>query len=189
MPTLDPRLAGFTNSGRPSASRRRRGRRAVAPPLEVRQHLVGRLRQAARGKQRLHRGLVHAGGRGEHAGAHVGHGGQFQQALHRAVFAERSVQHREHDVEAEAGDDRAFRFALAVIAGRPALDGDQRVFARVRDQQRVAAGTWQARRLHALLFDHLRGREGRRGLVGEHPASILLDADRHRLVARRDRGA
>ena len=36
----------------------------------------------------------------ENAGSYIRQVGQFQQALHRAVFAERAVQHREHDIDA-----------------------------------------------------------------------------------------
>ena len=35
----------------------------------------------------------------EHARADVGHAGELEQALHRAVLAEGAVQHREHDVD------------------------------------------------------------------------------------------
>ena len=56
--------------------------------------------QAARGHEQLHVLLVHAGRAGEHPGPRVPGPRHLQQALDRAVLAERAVQHREDDVEA-----------------------------------------------------------------------------------------
>ena len=86
-------------------------------------------RQAAGGEHHLHRRLVHADGRRQHAGADVRHVRELEQALDRAVFAVRAVQHGKDDVEAEAGDDRA------VFA---AIDREERVAARLRDEMRFA---------------------------------------------------
>ena len=42
----------------------------------------------------------------------------------------------------------------------------------------------RARGLEPGLFDHFAGDHRGGGLVGERPASVLFDADRHRLVTR-----
>ena len=48
--------------------------------------------------QLLEHDLVHAQRRGQHAGADVGHVEALEQALDGPVLAERTVEHREHDV-------------------------------------------------------------------------------------------
>ena len=143
MPTLDPRLAGLTNTGYPSSrSTRARQPGAVACPFRPDQRDVGRDRQAVGGEQLLHHHLVHADGRPEHAGADVGHVGQLQQALHRAVLAVRAVQHRKDDVH-----DRR---SMAEV-GSTALEGDAcgSAAARRRRKSRLAAG---APRIHRPSF-------------------------------------
>ena len=92
--TLEPRFAGFTNSGSPSSSSRCCSAAASRP----REHPVLHLRQPGLGEQRLHDRLVHRGGRGRDAGAHVRHARELEQALHRPVLAVGAVQHREVDV-------------------------------------------------------------------------------------------
>ena len=100
MPTLDPRFAGFTNTGKPRRSTTRLQHRAlVALPVALQHDLVVADRQALGGEHELHRRLVHADRRREHAGADVRHVGQLEQPLHRAVLAVRAVQHGKHDVE------------------------------------------------------------------------------------------
>ena len=58
-----------------------------------------RLRQADRGEELLHDGLVHACGGAEDAGADVGDVGEFEEALDGAVFTEGAVKNGEDDVE------------------------------------------------------------------------------------------
>ena len=54
----------------------------------------------ARGKEEaLHRFFVHAGGRAENSGADVGESGQLEEALDGAIFAERTVQHGEDNIQ------------------------------------------------------------------------------------------
>ena len=65
----------------------------VTPDEQVRRH-----GQAGGGKERLHDGLVHAGGRPQHSRSDVGHVGEFQQPLHGAVLAISAVQQRKYDV-------------------------------------------------------------------------------------------
>jgi hypothetical protein len=93
-------------------------------------------------------------------------------ALHRAVFTVRTVQHREHDVEREP----------ATAFSRPAIDRHQRVAARVRvsalPRRRSTARSPTAR-------ESRRRRDERRRRRGQRPAAVLLDADRHRVVASR----
>ena len=54
-------------------------------------HGVATDRKPAGGKEQLHVLLVHPDGRGEHPRADVGDAGQLEQALQRAVLAERTV--------------------------------------------------------------------------------------------------
>ena len=49
--------------------------------------------------QPLHHLLIHGDRRRQHARADVGQIGQFEQALHRAVFAECAVEDRKDDVD------------------------------------------------------------------------------------------
>ena len=70
MPTLDPRLAGLTNTGKPRPALDRAGddaaaRRAQSPAQHDR--VVRHDRQAVRARRALHHRLVHAHRRGEHA--------------------------------------------------------------------------------------------------------------------------
>ena len=56
------------------------------------------LGEAVRAEHLLGLGLVHGEGRPEHARADIGDAGHLEQALHRAVLAEGTVQQREeHD--------------------------------------------------------------------------------------------
>ena len=103
-------------------------RALVALPVALQHHLVVADRQPARGEHQFHRRLVHADGRGEHAGADVGDVRELEQALHGAVLAVRPVQHREHDIEREARDDGPLRLVP--------IDGDERVAAGTRDHVR-----------------------------------------------------
>src|SRR5438874_1972098 len=56
-------------------------------------------RQAGIAQQPLRRILVHGGGRAEDARADERHAGKLRHALHRAVFTERTVQHRKDDID------------------------------------------------------------------------------------------
>ena len=93
IPTDEPSRAGFTNSGG--------FRRAQVERPAVAGHRVLHLRHPVRGQQVLEERLVHRQRGCRHARSHVGHVEQLQQPLHRAVLAERAVQHRERDVRAE----------------------------------------------------------------------------------------
>ena len=77
---------------------------------------VADLRQPGVGHQLLEHDLVHAQRRGQHAGADVGHVEALEQPLHGAVLAERSVQDREHDVDAVEPAPRLDRDGGAVAA-------------------------------------------------------------------------
>ena len=82
---------------------------------------------------------------------------------------------------AEPGERRR-RFGFA----RRAPTGDRR--ARACRRRAAAAGSTSRpprsrARVAAHLFDHLGRRRRRRRTIGEHPAAVLLDADRDRLVA------
>ena len=102
MPTLEPRFAGFTNTGNAKRPDTRRST-AARPSAHSRRDTDS---NAAVGRPRAPNrifidGLVHADRRRHHAGADVRHVGQLEQALDRPVFAVGSVQHRERDVEVQ----------------------------------------------------------------------------------------
>ncbi len=180
MPTLDPRLAGLTKTRQPEAVHQfTRDHLGFGQHATAQHHLVRTLREARRAEHALHQRLVHADRRGEHAAADIRHVGEFEQALHRAVLAVRPVQHREDHVEPDARDDRA-RFLVGAPV-RP-VDRQDGLLARPREQVHLASGA-QGLHLRACLLDDLRGRGGRRRLVGQRPAPVPVDADRHRLVA------
>ena len=66
--------------------------------------------------------LVHAEGRGGDAGAHVGHARELEQALHRPVLPERTVQDRQHDLDlAERPQDAVGRDRNGQRLGRVTL--------------------------------------------------------------------
>ena len=100
IPTEEPSRAGLTNTGRPSVRRSASTRLRAAANVSACTAAVAHLRQAGVGHQLLEHHLVHAQRGGEYAGADVGHVEALEQPLDGAVLAERSVQHREHDVDA-----------------------------------------------------------------------------------------
>ena len=119
MPTLDPRLAGLTNTGSPSGaicfstrlrSRSHSGRHEAVPVAD---------RQPASREQNLHDRLVHARRRGQHAGADIRNVREFEQALHGAVLAVRPMQDREHHVDAERVEHCRLAAAQAVAPPPP----------------------------------------------------------------------
>ncbi len=57
------------------------------------------LREIGGGEELLHRGLVHAGGGAEDAGANVCNISKFEETLDGSVFAEGAVEDGEDDVE------------------------------------------------------------------------------------------
>jgi hypothetical protein len=99
IPTDDPRFAGFTNTGYFSLLSTSLCTFFGALKLAAQHGHVLHDRQSRGAKQRLHDVFIHARGRAEHARAHVGDVGQFEQALNGAVFAEGSVQHGEDDID------------------------------------------------------------------------------------------
>ena len=156
-----------------------RGR--VAHPVAAAHHRIVDDRQTALGEDHLHHRLVHAHRRGEHAAADIGDVGELEQPLHRAVFAIRTVQHREDHVETEAGHHRAR--AVLVTTGA-AIDAQDRLVAGVRDEVHLALTAQEAPRLDAGMLDHVRRRHRRRRPIRDRPAPILVDAQRDGLVAR-----
>ena len=125
---------------------RDRGRRSRRQSRRRTTTQSGTCRPLARNSD-LHHRLVHADRRREHAAADVGDVGQLEQALDRAVFAVRAVQHRKDDVEREARQRRG-GFGLAV-ARRAAIDQHERVLARARRQEHFAAAAQRASRRSA----------------------------------------
>ena len=118
-------------------------------------------------KQLLGELLVHAGGAGQHTGADVGHTGEFEQTLDRAVLAVRTVQYRENHVD--GGQD---------VTGAGRQRHQLAAAPRIRGQGQLGAG----------FGGHLRqlpvaDRQGIRVAVGEHPRTFRGDADRDDLEA------
>ena len=180
MPTLDPRFAGFTNTGKPSRSTIvLQDAALVALPVALQHDLVVADRQALRGEHELHRRLVHADGRRQHAGADVRDVRELEQALHRAVFAVRA--------RAAPGTRRRARGPRRRAAEAVAIDGDERVAAGMRDQVRFERGCFGGS--CASRLNHVGGRDERRRPLGQRPAAVLLDADRRPLRSGRDRGS
>ena len=164
-----------------SMSRRDAGRRSALPVARGSRPSSPATRRPLRPKQHLHHGLVHADGRGEHAAADVGDIGQLEQALNRAVFAVRAVQHGKDrrraprpvsDAAASASSSRADGDRRSTSVSSPGRGG--------RSTSRAAA---QARGVAARLIDDFGGRRRRRRTIGQHPAAVLLDADGDGLVA------
>ena len=89
---------------------------AIRRPARRAHARVVDLRDPGARQQVLRDDLVQAHGRREHARADVRHVEQLEQALHRAVLAERAVQHRERDLGVEQPAARAQRQLLAVAA-------------------------------------------------------------------------
>ncbi len=94
-PIDEPPRAGLTKTGSPSRSRSLGVQRRLRRP----QHLIGADRKSFGDKQFLGELFVHPGRAGQHTGADIGHAGELEQALDGAVFAVRSVQHREDHVD------------------------------------------------------------------------------------------
>ena len=185
MPTLEPRLAGFTNSGRPSVAQPRRGRGRPPRPLDVRHHGVGRLRQAVGGEQRLHRRLVHArpprpARRTRRRAPRPARAGPARCRPRRSgpCSTGKTTSRPRPVTTARSGSPSPSSLAgrRSIVTSVSSLGCD------TTSVSRPARGS--ARRVLARLLDHLGGRQRRGGAVGQHPAAVLLDADRHRLVAR-----
>ena len=94
-PMDDPRLAGFTKMGSPSAADRLFHH--LGRPRGAGHHPPRRHGQAVVVQHGLGDPLVHADRGGEHAGSDVGDLQCLEVSLDHAVLAERTVEHREHD--------------------------------------------------------------------------------------------
>ena len=94
MPTLEPRFAGLTKSGKPELLDQLR----LQARVSSQQHAVGNLGQAGALEEGLADRLVHRHGRRRHTRAGIGYARELEQSLHRAVFAVGPVQHRKEDV-------------------------------------------------------------------------------------------
>ena len=113
MPTEEPRCAGLTNTGRPSAASS-----ASTPSRSARQRVmqaaVLHLRQPGGPHQGLEADLVHAQRRGGDAAADVGHIEALEQPLDNAVLPVGAMQRREDDVDFEQPAGRRKRQLAAV---------------------------------------------------------------------------
>ena len=168
IPTEEPSRAGLTNSGSPSARQlRAHGVRLVAPARLADRGVVD-LRHAGRGQHVLEHDLVHAQRRGEHARADVRDVEQLEQALHRAVLAERPVQDGERGVGAEQPAAGREREREAVGPAPAALALEQH-----RDHLVAGRGDAADRRL---------GRGERDLVLGRAPAVEDRDPHGRRLV-------
>ena len=138
IPTEEPSRAGLTNTGRPEPGEPGEHAAALGRTMLGPDRAVVDLGQPGVRHQLLEHHLVHAQRRGEHAGAHVRDVEALEQALHGAVLAERTVQHREHDVDA--------------VESPPGLDATERAVAPPHavaadlDRDRVVPGVARAPR-------------------------------------------
>ncbi len=121
---------------------------------------VAHLRDPDVGHQVLEQHLVHAQGRGEHAGADIRDVEGFEQPLERAVLAERAMQDWEHDVDARQPASRRERELVAVGPPHPVASD--------LDLDRLVPSLAQA------LADRRRGRERHLVLRG---AAAAEDSD------------
>ena len=179
MPTLEPRLAGLTNTGKPSlvaiVVHRCRARRAAsrAPENDV----VVADRQAVGGEDQLHRRFVHADRGREHAGADVGHVRELEQPLHRCRLRRTGRAARETPRRVRVRRRRApFSRRSTVSSVSP-----------------PGCATRCASRggLAEFLFgglDDVGGDGDRRRARRKRPTSVLFDEDRAPEDSARDRG-
>ena len=131
--------------------------------------------------KRFHDRLVHADRGAEHTGADIRDIGELEQPLNGAVFSVRTMQHGKHDIQPDAGHRRgAARIDLGLR--RTPLDGEHSVLAGMRHEVCFAARASGACRFETHMFDDVRRRNCGWRLVGERPAAVLLDADRHRFI-------
>ncbi len=143
----------------------------VAVPLARADHLVRSDRQPEGEEDALHVLLVLADGRGEDARADVGHTGEFQQPLERAVLPVRAVQHGEDDVDLTERLGHRAGFAV-----------DDLTAARVDREDDAALG---GLRQLGHVGDLAVGDGHAFGLIsGERPAAVRRDADRQDVVLR-----
>ena len=143
------------------------------------------LRQAVGGEGGLHRRLVHADRGRQHAGARrtaprPARAGPAPCRLRRAGRAAPGTRRRGPSpvTTARSGSPSASSLAgrRSIVTSVSSLGCDTTSVSR--------PGPRQPRRLLAGLLDHLGRRQRQRRPVGQHPAAVLLDADRHRFVAR-----
>ncbi len=106
---------GLHEDREPELGDRGLDRGALVAPARVVDAHIGDLREARVCHQVLEDDLVHARGRGEHPGSDVRDVEQLEQALDRAVLAERPVQDRERRVGVEQPAARAQRQLAAVV--------------------------------------------------------------------------
>ncbi len=109
--------------------------------------------------------LVHARGRGEHAAAHVRHAHHLEQALNRAILAERAVQGGQHHVNMTERIKRAV--GIAGVESVAAVANGEHHFARIGRLNRLGESFGQI--------------PAERVLAVYKPGAGLRDADRHGL--------
>ena len=161
-----PGARGLDEQRQPELGDARRDAVGVAVQLAREHHAERADGQAVAREHQLHHVLVHADRGREHPGADVPHVGQLEQALQRAVLAERAVQQREDDVDL-AEHPRQL----------PGLEHlDVAVVDRLR-QQHVRGGVLDLRQ--APVGD----RPALGVVVGEHPAAGGRDAHGEDVVA------
>ena len=158
MPTLEPRFAGLTKTGQPSARADALDDLGVERIVDAMvHHQRARDRDSRIAQHRLAERLVHARGRAQHAGADIGQADRLEHALDRAVLAEGAVQHREHDVD---------------LPRRAAVHAHERPAPGAGDERRAATGR-ELRRRHTA-----RSGLERRRTVDDLPAAGVIDQER-----------
>ena len=181
-PTLEPEVRGLDEAGKAELGGDQLLHRAgIAPPLVAPDEHVLHDRQPVGPEDVLHRRLVHADGRGEHARARVRQARQLEESLDGPVLALGAVEQDQHHVEAlaEAGGQ-----ALGALHPRERARG----LAGGGAVEQLALGLGLR---PALGQRELRGRPAQRAerIAADEPAPVLGDADRHDVEARAvDRG-
>ena len=167
MPTLEPEVGGLDEDGPAERLADACDDGGIERIVDaVAQHERARDGNARIAQHGLAERLVHARRRAEHARADVRQPERLEQALDRAVLAERPVQHGEHDV------DLPRPRAVASISAPPPAPGTSEVPPPGRELGRRHAS---------------RGGLERGGAVHDLPAAALVDQQRDDVVARRDR--
>lgn len=132
--------------------------------------------------------LIHAGGRGEHATAHIRHTHHLKKTLHRAVLAVRAMQHRQHRIDMPQRGQHVMylRIGQAHKAGAKTGVGIAEMI-RLTGKETVLASRGVENHRTGFRRD-LHGRQlvavqvpAARILTVDNPLAVLGDAHRNRL--------
>ena len=137
----------------------------VMAPLAVCDHLIRANFQPGISKRNLHKVFIHTHGGGGHPAPHIGQVRHFKQTLNCAVFTERPVQEREHNINGGA----KLKVPRRVYKMQPGIPRAQR-----QEHLLCAAGELCHVRSCGELLQFLS--------VCQVPAAVLGNAHRYHLV-------